>query len=246
VTFAVRHDVDGPRVRLGVAWLAATVVACVLSPLLLAVVLAVAAALAADELLTVHGHRVRAGLLEDPVRLSTMLVAVALPLGASQGVDTLAAACAGAVVLAIVATGGRAVGPLFVATTVGLAAASPVLLQRLGTAAALFLLLFVAAYDAGDFLIGTGAHASWEGPAAGAATVAVVAFGGLVVTPPPLDEQGVIALAAAVAVLAPLGPLVGSVLIGDGTTRARFVRRIDSLLVAGPVAAYVVTAVLTR
>jgi hypothetical protein len=184
--------------------------------------------------------------LEDPVRLSTLLVAVALPLGASQGVDTLAAACAGAVVLAIVATGGRAIGPLFVATTVGLAAASPVLLQRLGTAAALFLFLFAAAYDAGDFLIGTGAHASWEGPAAGAATVAVVAFGGLVISPPPLDEHGVIALAAAVAVFAPLGPLVGSVLIGDGTTRARFVRRIDSLLVAGPVAAYVVTAVLSR
>lgn len=246
MSFAVRHDIDGPRVRLGVAWLAGTVVACVLSPLLLALVLAVAAALAADELLTLHGHRAAVGLLEDPVRLSTLLVAAALPLGASQGVDTLAAACAGGVVLAIVATGGRAVGPLFLALTVGLAAASPVLLHRLGTAAALFLLLFVAVYDAGDFLIGTGAHASWEGPAAGAATVAVVAFGGLVVAPPPLEERGVVALAATVAVLAPLGPLVASVLIGDGATRARFVRRIDSLLVAGPVAAYVVMAVVAR
>jgi hypothetical protein len=246
VSFAVRHDVDGPRVRLGVAWLAATVAACVLSPLLLALVLAVAAALAADELLRLHGHRAHAGVLEDPVRLTTLLAAAAIPLGASQGVDTLAAACAACVVVAIVAVGGRAVGPLFVATAVGLAAASPVLLQRVGTAAALFLLLFVAAYDAADFLIGTGAHAAWEGPAAGAATVAVAAFGGLVLSPPPLEERGVLALAVTVAVLAPLGPLVGSVLIGDGTTRARFVRRLDSLLVAGPVAAYVVAAIATR
>jgi hypothetical protein len=121
-----------------------------------------------------------------------------------------------------------------------------VLLQRLGTAAALFLLVFVAAYDAADFLIGTGAHAPWEGPAAGAATVAVVAFGGLVLSPPPLEESGVVALAVVVAVLAPLGPLVASVLIGDGTTRARFVRRIDSLLVAGPVAAYAVASIVSR
>jgi hypothetical protein len=246
VSFAVRHDVDGPRVRLGVAWLAGTTVACVLSPLLLALVLAVAAALAADELLTLHGHRTGVPLLEDHVRLTTILVAGAIPLAASQGVDTLAAACAGGVVLAIVAIGGPAVGPLFVALTVGLAAASPVVLQRLGTAAALFLLLFIAAYDAADFLIGTGAHAPWEGPAAGAATVLVVAFGGLVLSPPPLQETGVIALAATVAILAPLGPLVASVLIGDGATRARFVRRIDSLLVAGPIAAYVVMAVVAR
>jgi hypothetical protein len=246
VSFAVRHHVDGPRVRLGVAWLAGTVVACVLSPLLLALVLAVAAALAADELLTLHGHPAGGHLLEDHVRLTTGLIAAGIPLAASQGVDTLTAACAAGVLLAVVGIGGRAVGPLFVATTVGLAAASPVLLQRLGTAAALFLLLFVAAYDAADFLIGTGANAPWEGPAAGAATVAVVAFGGLVLSPPPLQEAGVVALGAAVALLAPLGPLVASVLIGDGSTRARYVRRIDSLLVAGPVAAYVVMAVVSR
>lgn len=246
MSFAVRHDVDGPRVRLGVAWLVGIVVACVLSPLLLALVLAVASALAADELLTLHGHGRGHALLEDRVRLTTVLVAAALPLGASQGGDTLAAACAGGVVLAIVAIGGRAVGPLFVAFSVGLATASPVLLQRMGTAAALYLLVLVAAYDAGDFLIGTGAHAPWEGPVAGAATVAVVTFGGLVVSPPPLQEKGVLALGAVVALLAPLGPLVASVLIGDGTTRARFVRRIDSLLVAGPVAAYVITGLLSR
>lgn len=48
-----------------------------------------------------------------------------------------------------------------------------------------------------------------------------------------------------VAVLAPLGPPLGSVLVGDGATSARFTRRLDSLLLAGPVAAYAVAALVT-
>jgi hypothetical protein len=107
-------------------------------------------------------------------------------------------------------------------------------------------LLLVAAYDVGDFLVGTGAGTTWEGPAAGIAAAAVVGFATTVVAPPPLVEDGSATLALVVAMLAPLGPPLASVLVGDGRQPARYVRRLDSLLLAGPVSAYVLAALLPR
>jgi hypothetical protein len=48
------------------------------------------------------------------------------------------------------------------------------------------------------------------------------------------------------AVLAPLGPPAATVLIGDAGTAARFVRRLDTLIVLGPVAAWAAAAVVVR
>jgi CDP-diglyceride synthetase len=247
MTFAVRHDIEGPKVRLGVVWFGLTVGACALSPLALAAVMAAAAALAADQVVRRHAPEGATGpVLEDPARLSAVLGAASLPLAASQGIDTLAAALTATVVLTMVATTGRAALPVLGSLSIGLAAASPVLLQRLGMAAALFLLVLVAAYDAGDFLVGTGAGTAWEGPAAGVAAAAVVGFAAVVLAPPPLQEEGAAALAVLVALLAPLGPPLASLLVGDAVTPARFVRRLDSLLLAGPIAAYVLAALLPR
>lgn len=247
MTFAVPHDIDGPKVRLGVVWFALTVGACALSPLALAAVLAVAAALAADQIVQRHAPEGPSRpVLEDLPRLAAVLGAASLPLAASQGVDTLAAALTATVVLAMVATAGRPALPVLAAISIGLAAASPVLLQRLGTAAALFLLVLIAVYDAGDFLVGTGAGTAWEGPAAGVAAAGVVGFAAVVLAPPPLQEEGAATLAVLVALLAPLGPPLASLLVGDAVTPARFVRRLDSLLLAGPVAAYVLAALLPR
>lgn len=246
-TYAVVHDIDGPKVRLGVAWFAVTVGACLASRPLLGLVLGVAAALAADQLVCLHDPACVGGarrLLDQPVRLVAVLGAGSMPLAAAAGSDTLAGAAAATVLVAVAAAGGRAVLPITIALAVGLAAASPVLLHRLGTAAALFLLVLVAAYDAGDFIVGTGAATSWEGPAAGVAAVAVVGFAVVVLAPPPLAEDGAATLAVLVALLGPLGPPVASMLVGNGGTKARFVRRIDSLLVAGPIAAYVLAALL--
>ena len=244
MTFAVRHDIQGPKVRLGVVWFAGSVGACVLSPLLLASVMAVAAALAADQVVRLHDRGAGGSLLENSVRLVALLGAASLPLAASQGADTLAAAMVAIVIGSLVATGAGAALPLLAALPFGLAAASPVLLQRLGTAAGLFLVVLVAAYDAGDFIVGTGAVTTWEGPAAGVAAVAVTGFAMAVLAPQPLREEGAATLALLVALLAPLGPPLASLLVGDGATPARFVRRLDSLLIAGPFAAYAVKAVL--
>jgi hypothetical protein len=106
------------------------------------------------------------------------------------------------------------------------------------------LLVLVAAYDAGDFLVATGADTPWEGPLAGVVAVAVCGFGAWVVAPPPLEGHGVVALVAATAVLAPFGPPAASVLLGDGGRPARFVRRLDTLIVLGPVAAWAAAGVV--
>jgi hypothetical protein len=246
MTFTVRHDTSGPKVRLGVVWFAAVVGACVLSPLLLALVLAGAAALAAEQVVRLHAASAGPRLVEDPARLTAVLGAASLPLAASQGGDTLTGAIAAVVLVALVVGGAHASLTLLAVIPLGLAAASPVLLQRLGTAAGLVVLVLVAAYDAGDFIVGTGAHTPWEGPVAGVAAVAVVGFAAIVLAPPPLEEEGAIALTLVVALLAPLGPGVASMLVGDGVTPARFVRRLDSLLVVGPFAAYLLAALLPR
>lgn len=247
--WAVVHDIDGPKVRLGALWFVASVSACVVARPLLAIVLAIAAGCAADQVVRLHDPDATTGvrsLLGDLPRLAAVLAAGSLPLAAAAGSDTLTAAMAAAVVLSFAACGTRALLPVFGAVPLGLAAAAPVLLHRVGMAAALFLLLLVCAYDAGDFLVGTGAGTSWEGPAAGIAAVAVVGFAATVIAPPPLIEEGAAVLALLVAMLAPLGPPLASLLIGDGATPARYVRRLDSLLIAGPVSAYVLAALLPR
>jgi hypothetical protein len=254
-SFTVVHDVDGPKVRLGVAWFAVATGSCIASRPLFALVMAVAAACAADQLVRLHVAPGDArDLARDPGRLAAVLAAAGMPLAAAAGSDTLAAALAASVVVTMVATLGIASDPpaalpamsLLGAVPMGLAASAPVLLHRLGTAPALFLVVLVCAYDAGDFIVGTGAGTTWEGPAAGVTAAAVVGFATTVVAPPPLLEEGAAALAVLVALLAPLGPPLASVLIGDGATKARFVRRLDSLLLCGPVAAFVLAALLPQ
>ncbi len=255
----VVHDVAGPRVRLGMLWFTAAMAALALGHVALGLFLAGAAALAADQLL-----RLRAGdgVLTGPVafrdwqtlpmRLPVALAAGSLPLAAVAGVRTVGAALP-AVVLVVLAyrllTPGPTSAVLDIAHTVtfamaaGLAAAAPVLAYGFGPGAAFVLILLVSAYDAGDFIVGSGAGNVWEGPAAGIAAVLVAAFAVAVLALEPIGGDLVLP-ALAVCLLAPLGPPAASVLIGDGRTRAGFVRRLDSLLIVGPVWIWVVAAML--
>ena len=243
---AVAPDIDGPKVRLGIVWFLASVGAALLSQLLLAALLAAAAAFAADQVVRLQG-RGEDDVLEDPLRLPAVLAAASLPLAAVAGTDLVAAALAALTVVVLVhriwsGPVGGAVGDVGLilagAVPLGLAAASPVLLAELAPAAAVVLLVLVAAYDAGDFLVGSGSATPWEGPVAGAVAVLACGFGAWTWAPPPLEGRGVLALVAATALLAPFGPPAASVLIGDGRRPARFVRRLDTLLVLGPVAAF--------
>jgi hypothetical protein len=261
---AVVHDTDGPRVRWGVAWFATTLAAAVAARSLLALVMALAAGLAADQVLRLRDADEAAaarcrpgGLLTDPRRLPAAVAAAALPLAAAAGVDTLAGAVPSVVVVVLVQRlctasvqpgQARALRDAALATTVavgiGLAASAPVLARGFGVQAAVVVLLLVCAYDAGDFLVGSGSATVWEGPAAGIAAVAVATFAVSVVPLEPLDARAAYALGALTCLLAPLGPPAASLLTGDGQRPARFVRRLDSLLVLGPILPYALAAIL--
>ena len=61
---------------------------------------------------------------------------------------------------------------------------------------------------------------------------------------PSFGGPGPFVLGLVAAVLAPLGPLVASIILGDRDARAPALRRIDSLLLLAPVWAWVAAALL--
>lgn len=264
VRVAVVHDTDGPRVRWGLVWFVATIAAAATARNLLAVVMAAAAALAADQVLrlrhadnaAIAGRR-PGGLLSDPRRLPATLGGAVLPLAAAAGADTLVAALPAVVLVVLVqrlctsssqrqpahAAADAALG-VMAAVGPGLAAAAPVLAHGFSAQAAVVVLLLVCAYDAGDYLIGSGSGSSWEGPTAGIVAVAVISFAVSVVPLDPVDTAAALALGGLTCILAPIGPPAASLLIGDGRRPARHIRRLDSLLVLGPVLPYALTIIL--
>lgn len=261
---AVVHDTNGPRVRWGLVWFVISLGAAVAARGLLALVMAVAAGLASDQLLRLRladeattAQTRPGGLLTDPRRLPAAIAAAALPLAAAAGADTLAAALPFVVVVILVqrlctaavapgharAVRDAAMGAT-VAIVVGLAAAAPVLAHHVGAQAAVVVLLLVCAYDVGDFVVGSGSTTVWEGPAAGVAAVAVTTFAISVVPLEPLDARAAYALGIITCLLAPLGPPAASLLTGSGHRPARFLRRLDSLLILGPILPYALTVLL--
>jgi len=123
---------------------------------------------------------------------------------------------------------------LVIGVPIGLAAASPVLVRSAGIMPALLLLGYAAAYDAGAYLIGTGAASAWEGPAAGVAAFVPLTIFVAVAFIPPFSGVEPLLLGLLAAVLAPIGPVAASALLGDRTADAPGLRRLDSLLLLGP------------
>lgn len=245
---AVVPDGARPHGRLGLAWAAVTVGLTVAGPGWLAGWMATAAFVAAAQ---------SAGVLrkqgERPLSVLAAAIAAGLPLAAWLGAAAPGARSSGmgavnGVIVAGLAASfvARLVWPtrapsrdvsltLAIAIPIGLAAASPVLLRRGGMAMVLLLLAFAAVYDAGAYLIGTGATSRWEGPAAGVAAFVPVTILAAVVLIPPLSGLQPLWLGLLAAVLAPIGPLAGSALLGDSAADAPGLRRLDSLLVLGPI-----------
>jgi hypothetical protein len=230
-------DTDGPYVRLGIAWAGLTVLAAIASPIVLGLWMAGHAGLAAAQAARSHRPHV------NP--LAAAAGAALVPLGCAFGWTGAAAglvlgtvACLG-LELAVPRTG-RAAGRgrvVVIALVLGSAAGSLVLARSIGLVPALFLLALVGAYDAGAYLVGTGAGSAWEGPAAGIAAMGPVTLAAATVSVPPFTETGPWILGAIAAVLTPLGPYAGSALTGPSTSTTRLpaLRRLDSLIVVGPV-----------
>jgi CDP-diglyceride synthetase len=223
------------------AWATVTVGMTVAGPGWLAAWLAVCGLAAATQAAAVWRKRG-----ERPMALAAGGIAAGIPLAASLGVEAVNGAVVAGVLVTFVA---RLLSPtrapsrdialtLVVGIAIGLAAASPVLMRHAGIAPALLLLCFAAVYDAGAYLVGTGAASAWEGPAAGVAALVPLTIFTAVILIPPFSAGEPLVLGLLAAVLAPLGPMAGSALLGDGTVDAPGLRRLDSLLVLGPIWAW--------
>ncbi len=116
----------------------------------------------------------------------------------------------------------------------GVAAAGLVLARAQGLTFGLVLLGMVTVFDSSAYLIGTGAPNRWEGSVAGGASIAALTLFVAAVLAPPLSGATPWLLGAAVAVLAPIGPVLARWMTGDKLAQVPALRRLDSLILVGP------------
>ncbi len=248
--YAVVYDLDGPRVRLGIAWFvlilgALAIDRLVLDVQLLPFVMAGVAAAAAMEIVDAwQGAAVGAD------RYVAGASAAAIGMSAVLGARLTGLVVLLVVVVALVVAGMRATRRSSILAGAGLTlqacllpgitAAGVVLSMRYEIGAVLLLLFFVCAFDLGDFLVGSGADSVIEGPIAGGAAILVVTAIAAVVKAPPFHGAGVWAFGVLAVVACPAGQIVGGLLLPDATVRAPALRRLDSLLVIGPLWAWLV------
>lgn len=245
---APAYDLEGPRVRLGVAWFVVVFVALGLGRALgdfplVGVVYAATATVAAAQIVDAWSPK-------GPklLRSAAMAVAAVVALSASFGAAVLGGAILLGVVVGIVVGVGQILHrrPVLPATALllqaalptGLVAASVVLTMRYEIGACVILLAMVMAFDLGDFLIGSGAGSLIEGPIAGSLMIGIVAAVVAIIEAPPFHGASVWLFAFGAMVACPAGQVAASWLLPDATTRASALRRMDSLLVLGPIWAF--------
>jgi CDP-diglyceride synthetase len=229
--------------RLGLLWAIATLPVLLLGPIPLALWMAAHAGLAGIQ--TARSHK--GGKRPPPNPLGTGVGAALLALGCAIGWP-------GAVVGLVLATAVPVVLPgvlktetsdpqrtVLLSVAIGAAAGSLVLARSLGAMPALVLFALMCAHDTGNYLIGSGASSTWEGPAAGVAAMGPVILGAATVAVPPFTESGVWVLGGIAAALIPLGPHAASRMVGRRVIRVPALRRLDALLLAGPVWALAAT-----
>ncbi len=138
--------------------------------------------------------------------------------------------------------------PVLASLLVALAVGTPIAARVGGLAEALSVLGLVAGYDAGAYVVGSGAPNRWEGPAAGIATVfAAALLVAALAVPTPFALLTVGLMAIVVAVAGPLGPSVARWMAeaparshgpeddeAGAPEEAPAVRRISTLLAAAP------------
>ncbi|MDH3294054.1 MAG: hypothetical protein OER95_07005 [Acidimicrobiia bacterium] len=120
------------------------------------------------------------------------------------------------------------------AIPVGLASASMAAMAFRNPPVLIALVLFVSAYEVGDFLVGSGAFNPFEGPMAGLIASGVVAFFLFLIEPDPFSSETVMVFVAVGAVGCVAGQYLGSALLPRGNAWAPALRRLDSYLVVAP------------
>ena len=238
--YGIVYDIDGPKVRLGVAWFVAAMVATYLGLAALAVLVAAIAALAAAQ--TANTLRAK---WRRPLRSVAAAIGATIPLAAAAGVALAGLVIIAGAVLAVVTANARRPrrsDPLVDAGAVvrssvfvGLAAASIVVLYRFDIGAAVMVIVLLSAYECGDYLIGSGATNTVEGPFSGFLAIVVVTGVGAVVQPPPFHAAGLWLYAMVAALTAPVGQVIASAILPRAGATAPALRRLDSYLITGPV-----------
>ncbi len=121
------------------------------------------------------------------------------------------------------------------ALPIGIAVASMAALGQVGIGAQVSLILLVSAYEAGDFLVGSGSANAFEGPLAGLVALGAMAFLLFLIQPAPFDTSTILTFAVLAAICCPLGQVVASGLLPRGNAWAPALRRLDSYLLVAPV-----------
>ena len=252
--YAVVYVTDGPRVRLGIGWallVAATLVFPAARTAGLAGLFGIAAGWAA--------YQIVAAWDEPQSRVSRWVAAAgagSLSLASMAGVRGTGAAllllvAASLVVGVLRRQTGESVtwsaGKLVIrAGLPGFAAAGVVLTGGYEIGAVITLLLLVAVYEASDYVIGSGASNSFEGPLAGIIFMAVVTFVVAELQIPPFEGNDAWVFGGLAAVGCPAGQLLASALLPSPRSYAPALRRIDSLLVLAPLWAWLVGLYIAR
>jgi hypothetical protein len=245
---AVPYPTDGPKVTLGVLWFLLLVGAALLGyyfdePLISSVAIAGVAAPVAG----LAGLQVgNSWFPNQPATRGWVAAAAYLSAisGFYGGIGVLIGLAVGLIVLlfyVLLYRGHRrTAAQLFdvlvrSAIPVGVAVASLAALGSVGIGAQLSLILLVSAYEAGDFIVGSGSSNAIEGPLAGIVALGAMTFLLFLVQPAPFDETSILLFAALAGICCPLGQILGSALLPRGNTWAPGLRRLDSYLLAAPI-----------
>lgn len=238
--FAYVPRVDGPHGRFGLLWFLVAVVACSLGALPVGLLFAGLAAVAAlqtsvawrqaghaDDRFVAGGAALVVGLAAI---LGTALAGVAMILGVVASV--VAATVAPGRDEPVVTRAGRTIRTWVLPSVV---AVSVVAMARVDVAAVVILLVLISGYEAGDYLVGTGANGMVEGPIAGMAAVFVLTFTEAVFQLGPFDARAAWVFGGLVAVLAPLGAPLASALAPASDAKVPALRRLDAWLLVAPI-----------
>lgn len=238
--FLITYDINGPKVRLGIGWAALIAVATLGEEPGLAALYGAMAAVAGWQ--AARAWRLWGGFPEE---YTAGAIAGGMGVASAFGFGWVGVVALGAIPLALFAGvsshGARrdylaSVGlTLQCGLFLGMAAAAPALTYRIDVSGFIALVVLVCVYEMGDFLVGSGSSNHFEGPLAGIAGIAVFTFAMAVVHLAPFTRLDVVGFGIVAAVLCPLGQLAGSAILPRADAKASALRRLDSLLLLGPV-----------
>ncbi len=266
--FSIPYPTDGPKVMLGLFWFSLIIGATYASELLEnATVTPVAVAVIASAVAGIAGLQIGNAWFgaKKEIRAWPALASYVAAVAGFMGVIGVGIGLGAAVVILVlgsVATSdrSRSSGELLdvllrAGLPAGVAASSMAALAALeinsdssSSASALATMIFlVSAYEAGDFVVGSGANNAIEGPLSGIITLSVIGFGFAIVPPHAFASSGlrVVLFAALTAICCPMGQMLGSILLPKSTAWAPALRRLDSYLITAPVWLLLMTQIIS-